>query len=62
LVNANNSYFAITNRFKLENTDSKKTISAYRGDCFTSTVTIRLNRNFIDPTFPSNDLIVDEKT
>lgn len=62
LLNSKNPYFAITNRFKLENTIANKAISAYRGDCFTSTVTIRLNRNFIDPTFPSNDLIVDENT
>lgn len=62
LLNSKNPYFAITNRFKLENTIANKAISAYRGDCFTSTVTIRLNRNFIDPTFPSNDLIVDEYT
>lgn len=62
LLNNNNSYFAITNRFKLEDTTSGTLISAYRGDCFTNTVTIRINRNFIDPTFPSNDKIVDPKT
>lgn len=62
LLNSKNPYFAITNRFKLENAVADKAISAYRGDCFTSTVTIRLNRNFIDPTFPSNNLIVDENT
>jgi hypothetical protein len=62
LVQSNNAYFAITNRFKLEDTIGNRPISAYRGDCFTSTVTIRLNRNFIDPVVPSNDLIVDEYT
>lgn len=62
LLQTNNPYFAITNRFRLEDTDAEKVISAYRGDCFTNTVTIRLNRNFIDPTVPSNDLIVDEQT
>lgn len=62
LLNNNNPYFAITNRFKLEDTTSETLISAYRGDCFTNTVTIRLNRNFIDPTFPANDDIVDPNT
>lgn len=62
LLNNNNPYFAITNRFKLEDTTSGTLISAYRGDCFTNTVTIRINRNFIDPTFPTNDKIVDPKT
>lgn len=62
LLNNNNPYFAITNRFKLEDTTSETSISAYRGDCFTNTVTIRLNRNFIDPTFPANDDIVDPNT
>lgn len=62
LVNINNPYFAITNRIKLDDTIADNPIIAYRGDCFTSTVTIRINRNFIDPTVPSNDLIVDEFT
>lgn len=62
LLNNNNPYFAITNRYKLENTNSETSIAAYRGDCFTNTVTIRINRNFIDPTFPANDDIVDPET
>ena len=62
LLNNNNSYFAITNRYKLEDTNSETLIAAYRGDCFTNTVTIRINRNFIDPTFPANDDIVDPET
>jgi hypothetical protein len=37
-------------------------VNIYRGDCFTNTVTIRLNRNFIDPSAPANDLIIDNKT
>lgn len=62
LLNNNNPYFAITNRYKLEDTNSETLIAAYRGDCFTNTVTIRINRNFIDPTFPANDDIVDPET
>lgn len=62
LLNNNNPYFAITNRYKLEDTNSETLVSAYRGDCFTNTVTIRINRNFIDPTFYTNDKIVDPET
>lgn len=62
LLNNNNPYFAITNRFKLEDTNSETSIVAYRGDCFTNTVTIRINSNFIDPIFPSNDDIIDPET
>lgn len=45
---------------------SKKTNSAeldvFRGDCYTNTVSIRINRNFIDPTVPVVEQIVDEET
>lgn len=34
----------------------------YRGDCFTSTVTIKINTNFIDSDVPTNDLIVSPET
>lgn len=34
----------------------------YRGDCFICTFTHRVNRNFNDPTSPTNDHIVDPKT
>lgn len=34
----------------------------FRGDCFTSTVTIKINSNFIDSEVPTNDLIVDPNT
>ena len=32
--------------------------TVYRGDCFTNTVTIRINTNFIDPEVPVNEIIV----
>lgn len=62
LIQNTQPYFAITNRFKLEDTNTNKIVTAFRGDCFTNTVTIRLNRNFIDPVASNNDLIVDEFT
>lgn len=32
----------------------------YRGDCFTNTVTLRVIANFIDPTAPTSETIIDE--
>lgn len=57
--NDNSPFYSISNRFdisKFESTD------VYRGDCFTATVTIRINRNFRDPNTPLNDIIVDPET
>ena len=34
----------------------------FRGDCYLNTFTYRLNRNFNDPTLPSNDEIIDPNT
>lgn len=42
-------YYAVTDRFAL---NEYKTIDVYRGDCFSETVTMRLNRNFVDPSVP----------
>lgn len=36
--------------------------TVFRGDCFTSTVTIRINTNFIDSEVPTNDTIVNPNT
>lgn len=33
--------------------------TAFRGDCYISTFTHRLNRNFQDPDAPNNDIVVD---
>lgn len=37
-------------------------ITCYRGDCYICTFTHRLNRNFSDPTSPTNSEIVDTNT
>ena len=37
-------------------------LDIFRGDCYLCTFTHRLNRNFQDPSAPSNDKIVDPKT
>ena len=56
----NSPFYAISDRFEL--IDENRTHDIYRGDCFTSTVTIRLNRNFTDPDYPINNTIVDSET
>ena len=44
----NSPYCAVSDRYSLKNS----TLNVYRGDCFTNTVSIRINRNFIDPEVP----------
>ena len=53
------AYFAVSDRLNLENiTDTV----CYRGDCYFSTYTQRINRNFQDPSAPTNDIVVDNET
>lgn len=56
LARGNNQleYYAVTDKTLL-----KDSSVAYRGDCYTNTVTVRMHRNFIDPTAPLADVIVD---
>lgn len=76
LLNRMNSYepfYAISNRYNFENLDgtsiiisnnseSPKTLTCFRGDCYLNTFTYRLNRNFNDPSLPNNDEIIQEDT
>jgi len=55
------SFYAISDRFELEDLKDNH-LNVYRGDCYTNTVTFRLNRNFVDSDVPINDIIVDSKT
>ena len=41
-------YYAVSDRYTID----KTAIDIYRGDCFTNTVTFRINRNFVDPEVP----------
>lgn len=52
------AYYAISDRYSI---DGYKDRTYYRGDCYICQVTHRVNRNFQDPTAPTNDMIVDEK-
>lgn len=53
--NDNSEYYAVTNKIPL-----KDCVNIYRGDCFSSTVTVRMNRNFVDQTVPTADRILIE--
>jgi hypothetical protein len=56
-INCEDAYFAVTDRKSLnELSDSGEKV--YRGDCFISQFTHRLNRNFQDPDAPNNDTII----
>ena len=59
-IRGNNTapFFAISDRYLLDNTS----VEAYRGDCYTNTVTIRFNRNFVDSDVPVNEHILDNNT
>jgi len=56
-------YMAISDRISWDKvTDINKITTVYRGDCYICNYTHRINRNFIDPDFPTNHKIVDKKT
>lgn len=57
--NDNSEFFSISDRYEI---DDNNVHSIYRGDCFTSTTTIRMNRNFIDSEVPVCDIIVEPNT
>ena len=58
--NDNSPFYSITDRYSIDETPDY--ITAFRGDCYTATVTMRLQRNFTDSDVPVNELIVDPNT
>lgn len=60
-INNEDAYFAISDRKSL-NEFSTNGENVYRGDCFISQYTHRINRNFQDPDAPNNETIVDTNT
>ena len=52
----NSEYYCVSKR-----TNSISS-NVFRGDCYTNTVSIRINRNFIDPVAPVAEQIVDKET
>lgn len=66
--NDKSPFFAISDRISISELDSKvqeedqdkvSIQSCYRGDCYICRFTHRVNRNFQDPSAPTNDKIVD---
>ena len=64
-ANDKTPFYAISDRLIWDsykfNNDKYTELTCYRGDCYISKFTHRLNRNFADPTAPANDEIVDNK-
>lgn len=57
-----NAYYAISDRFLLEDIDENENNPIYRGDCYICQFTHRMNRNFNDDSAPYNDVIVNKGT
>ena len=53
-------FYAISDRYAVD--EIPDSLDVYRGDCYTNTVTFRINRNFVDSSVPINDIIIDAKT
>lgn len=60
--NDNSPFYAISDRYEIENVKNTPSYECYRGDCYTCTVTTRINRNFIDSDVPVNNIIVEPNT
>ena len=75
--NSVNPYYSISDRFDIELMKSslneydnmeesldktKYMITCYRGDCYISNITMRIQRNFQDPETPINDEILSTKS
>lgn len=60
-IHDSSQFYAISDRMELDET-SYNTTTCYRGDCFYTIFTQRINRNFQDPSVPTNDIIVDNET
>lgn len=62
--NDNSPFYAITDRYSVddERFNNEGSIDAYRGDCYTCTVSMRLQRNFTDSDVPVNEIIIDPNT
>lgn len=58
--NDTTQFYAISDRYEL--TNIPETIDVYRGDCYSCTVTMRINRNFTDSEVPMSTNIIDNNT
>ena len=55
-ISDSSQYYPISDRKEIASVNNQE--ECFRGDCFTVTFTERLNRNFQDPTTPTNDIII----
>lgn len=60
-IHDSSQFYAISDRTEL-NEKSYNMTRCYRGDCFYTIFTQRINRNFQDPSVPTNDIVVDNET
>lgn len=60
-INCEDAYYPVSARTSLDEFPNSGE-DVYRGDCFISQFTHRINRNFQDPDAPTNDTIVEEDT
>lgn len=61
-INNEDAYFAVSDRKSINEFDTENGENVYRGDCYISQFTHRINRNFQDPDAPCNENIVDTDT
>ena len=59
-ANDKTTYQAISERLNIDDITDTSTFNIYRGDCYICQFTHRVNRNFQDPSAPTNDTIVDK--
>ena len=52
-------FYAISDRYSI---DESFNVDCFRGDCYSNTVTVRINRNFVDSEIPVTDIIIDPDT
>ena len=60
--NDNSPFYAITDRWAIDDPKLDNPLKAFRGDCYTCTVSMRLQRNFTDSDVPVNEIIIDPNT
>lgn len=55
-ANDNSPFYTVSERIDISSDEAY--LNIYRGDCYSTTQTIRLNYNFIDPSYPYTEAIV----
>ena len=61
--NDNSPFYAITDRYSIDTVFTENApLKAFRGDCYTCTVSMRIQRNFTDSDVPTNEIIIDPNT